>query len=60
MQKANNLVQQEIGEPLEKIQSTGWRGRAQTICDLQQKVMELKEKLKSYQDKSKISIIIEV
>lgn len=51
LKAANKLLRQEIGESFENLQSlmnvnTNWRGRAQMICDLQQKVSELKEKLK--------------
>ncbi|KAB0796712.1 hypothetical protein PPYR_10773 [Photinus pyralis] len=61
MKIANKLLQQEVGETFENLQiitnSNGnWRGRAQLICDLQQKNSELKEKLKSYEDKEKGSI----
>lgn len=53
---ANKLLQQEIGDALENLQissNPNWRGRAQIICDLQQKNNELREKLKAYQDKEK-------
>lgn len=54
---ANKLLQQEIGETFENLQTminsgNNWRGRAQIICDLQQKNNDLREKLKSYQEKS--------
>ncbi|GJQ66375.1 hypothetical protein Trydic_g4406 [Trypoxylus dichotomus] len=54
---ANKLLQQEIGDTFENLQTivnngNNWRGRAQIICDLQQKNNELKEKLKLYQEKS--------
>ncbi|XP_025832858.1 putative leucine-rich repeat-containing protein DDB_G0290503 [Agrilus planipennis] len=54
---ANKLLLQEIGDNFDTIQKnictagSNWRGRAQIICDLQQKNNELKEKLKLYQDK---------
>lgn len=48
---ANKLLQQEVGESFESLQNMigtnpNWRGRAQLICDLQQKNNELREKLK--------------
>lgn len=48
---ANKILQQEVGESFESLQSmigtnSNWRGRAQLICDLQQKNNELREKLK--------------
>lgn len=48
---AIKFLKQEIGESFDNLQSLAnmnpnWRGRAQVICDLQQKVLELKEKLK--------------
>lgn len=48
---ANKFLQQEIGESFDTLQSlsnssSNWRGRAQIICDLQQKNSELREKLK--------------
>lgn len=48
---ATKLLQQEIGESFDTLQNLvslnpNWRGRAQVICDLQQKVAELREKLK--------------
>lgn len=51
LKAATKLLKQEIGESFESLQSLvnmtpNWRGRAQVICDLQQKVSELKEKLK--------------
>lgn len=51
LKTATKLLRQEIGENFESLQSlvnlnTNWRGRAQVICDLQQKIAELKEKLK--------------
>ncbi|KAK9871920.1 hypothetical protein WA026_015168 [Henosepilachna vigintioctopunctata] len=52
---ANKYLQQEVGDNLETISNNstqGWRGRAQIICDLQQKNHELKEKLKNYQQKN--------
>lgn len=54
---ANKLLQQEIGDTFENLQmiigsGNNWRGRAQIICDLQQKNSDLREKLKLYQEKS--------
>ncbi|KAL3286756.1 hypothetical protein HHI36_001249 [Cryptolaemus montrouzieri] len=53
---ANKYLQQEVGDTFENINnnknSRSWRGRAQIICDLQQKNQELREKLKLYQRKS--------
>lgn len=51
LKAATKILRQEIGESFEGLQSLvnmtpNWRGRAQVICDLQQKVLELKEKLK--------------
>lgn len=59
---ANKWLQQEVGDKFETLLSlnnsnSNWRGRAQVICDLQKKNSELKEKLKSYQDKSDWLII---
>lgn len=49
---ANKMLQQEVGEAFESLQTVNnWRGRAQIICDLQEKNSELREKLKMYQDK---------
>ena len=55
---ANKVLQQEVGETFENLQSLmsaggTWRGRAQIICDLQQKNTELREKLKVHLDKGK-------
>lgn len=52
---ATKLLQQEVGESFESVQSmlntnSNWRGRAQMVCDLQQKICELKEKLKTSQE----------
>lgn len=58
---ANKLLQQEIGETFENMQNnanSNWRGRAQIICDLQQKVRELKDKLKDVQTKGKFSFFM--
>ncbi|CAH1106081.1 unnamed protein product [Psylliodes chrysocephalus] len=52
MKLAKKMLQQEVGESFENLQAiynanyAGWRGRAQMICDLQQKNSDLKEKLK--------------
>lgn len=52
---ASKLLQQEVGENFDTLRNTSsnsnWRGRAQIICDLQQKNNDLKEKLKQLQDK---------
>ncbi|KAK4884302.1 hypothetical protein RN001_000573 [Aquatica leii] len=58
---ANKLLQQEIGESFENIQTTinangTWRGRSQVICDLQQKNADLREKLKALEEKSKDTV----
>ncbi|KAF2895735.1 hypothetical protein ILUMI_10439 [Ignelater luminosus] len=55
LKMANKLLQQEVGESFETLvnSNTNWRGRAQIICDLQQKNIDLKEKLKMYQEKEK-------
>ncbi|KAG5867290.1 hypothetical protein JTB14_031758 [Gonioctena quinquepunctata] len=58
LKQTNKWLQQEIGECFENLQSmtnshAGWRGRAQVICDLQQKNNELREKLKAAQEKVK-------
>ncbi|KAF5274079.1 hypothetical protein FQR65_LT04477 [Abscondita terminalis] len=55
---ANKLLQQEVGESFESLQLTinsngNWRGRSQIICDLQQKNAELREKLKTLEEKEK-------
>lgn len=55
LKMANKYLQQEVGDTFDTISNNnnfGWRGRAQIICDLQQKNVELKEKLKNYQNKS--------
>lgn len=63
---ANKLLQQEIGDNFDTMQTMvnngcNWRGRAQIICDLQQKNNELREKLKQLQDKSiYLRILIEM
>lgn len=57
---ANKLLQQEIGDNFQLLASSGnsgWRGRAQVICNLQQKNNELKERLKSYDLGEKVSSI---
>lgn len=48
---ATKLLQQETGECFDNLQNVvnlnpNWRGRAQVISDLQQKIAELKDKLK--------------
>ncbi|CAG9856528.1 unnamed protein product [Phyllotreta striolata] len=54
---AKRILQQEVGESLDSLQTmlngsnAGWRGRAQMICDLQQKNADLREKLKQALDK---------
>lgn len=49
---ANKCLQQEVGEHFgSSINKSNWRGRAQIICDLQQKNSELREKLKVLQEK---------
>ncbi|EFA06429.1 Coiled-coil domain-containing protein 13-like Protein [Tribolium castaneum] len=56
LKRANKWLQQEVGDKFETLLSlnnssnSNWRGRAQIICDLQQKNQELKEKLKQFQD----------
>lgn len=46
----NKLLQQEVGQSVEVVKnSSNWRGRAQIICDLQEKNNELREKLRMYQ-----------
>ncbi|XP_044264595.1 girdin-like [Tribolium madens] len=55
LKRANKWLQQEVGEKFETLLSlnssnSNWRGRAQIICDLQQKNQDLKEKLKLFQD----------
>ncbi|XP_030748184.1 coiled-coil domain-containing protein 13-like isoform X2 [Sitophilus oryzae] len=46
LKQANKFLQQEVGENFETLQSNGnWKGRAQIICDLQEKNKKLKEKL---------------
>ncbi|XP_068894509.1 coiled-coil domain-containing protein 13 isoform X2 [Tenebrio molitor] len=65
LKKANKWLQQETGEKFETLltlsnTNTSWRGRAQIICDLQQKNLELKEKLKAYQENNnKVSTYVE-
>lgn len=59
---AGKLLQQEVGESFDALRSTAncnsnWRGRSQIICDLQQKNIELKEKLKQLQEKGKQTIV---
>ncbi|KAJ8963107.1 hypothetical protein NQ318_018572 [Aromia moschata] len=55
--EVRNWLQQEVGETFESLQSlsnsgnSNWRGRAQIVCDLQQKNNELREKLKDLQEK---------
>lgn len=54
---ANKFLQQEIGDSFENLQNlanngANWRGRAQIVCDLQQKNSELREKLRLLQEKS--------
>ncbi|VEN43903.1 unnamed protein product [Callosobruchus maculatus] len=54
---ANKYLQQEIGDGFESLHTFSsnpgnWRGRAQIICDLQQKNSDLKEKLKALQENS--------
>ncbi|XP_044746400.1 protein lava lamp-like isoform X2 [Coccinella septempunctata] len=59
LKMANKYLQQEVGDTLDTISNNnnlGWRGRAQIICDLQQKNQELKEKLKGYQKKSGVEV----
>lgn len=55
---ANKLLQQEVGDNFDTIQSSNsngnWRGRAQVIRDLQQKNSELREKLKGLQDVDRV------
>lgn len=56
---ANKWLQQEIGENFDSLQSLttssgGWRGRSQIIIDLQQKNSDLKDKLKTVQEKGKV------
>lgn len=58
LKMANKLLQQEVGESFETLSllansNPNWRGRAQIICDLQQKNTDLKEKVKMYQEKEK-------
>lgn len=57
---ASKLLQQEVGETFDIIRNTNcnsnWRGRAQIICDLQQKNNDLKEKLKQIQEKGKLQL----
>ncbi|XP_017784096.1 PREDICTED: MAR-binding filament-like protein 1-1 [Nicrophorus vespilloides] len=52
---ANKLLQEEIGDGFESVQqitnNVGWKGRAQIVMDLQKKCNDLREKLKSNQDK---------
>ncbi|KAJ3648730.1 hypothetical protein Zmor_020509 [Zophobas morio] len=55
LKMANKWLIQEIGEKFENLVNlnnggSNWRGRAQIICDLQQKNQELREKLKYCQD----------
>lgn len=59
LKSANKFLRQEIGDNLETLQcnSSNWRGRAQIICDLQEKNNELRDKLKTYHEKGKIIII---
>lgn len=50
LKRANKWLQQEIGDKFETLLSLNnsnctWRGRAQIICDLQQKNAELKAQL---------------
>ncbi|XP_056633246.1 centrosomal protein of 290 kDa-like [Diorhabda sublineata] len=58
---AKKIVQQETGDNFENLQSlnnsNGWRGRAQTIIDLQQKNAELKEKLKVAQANNPVEVM---
>nr|CAI5865933.1 unnamed protein product [Callosobruchus analis] len=55
LKSANKYLQQEIGDGFESLHTFSsnpgnWRGRAQIICDLQQKNSDLKEKLKALQE----------
>ncbi|XP_045483051.1 protein Daple-like isoform X1 [Harmonia axyridis] len=55
LKMANKHLQQEVGDTFDTINNNnnlGWRGRAQIICDLQQKNQEMREKLKNYQKNS--------
>nr|CAH7718109.1 unnamed protein product [Callosobruchus chinensis] len=63
---AKKYLQQEIGDGFESLHTFSsnpgnWRGRAQIICDLQQKNSDMKEKLKALQEntgsESNISLI---
>lgn len=50
LKRANKWLQQEVGDKFETLLNLNnsnctWRGRAQIICDLQQKNAELKEQL---------------
>ncbi|XP_050296679.1 uncharacterized protein LOC126736394 isoform X2 [Anthonomus grandis grandis] len=48
IRQLNKLLQQEIGEdPSSILGKQGWKGRAQVICDLQEKNKKLTEKLRS-------------
>lgn len=59
LKAANKMLQQEVGDSYESLQnSSNWRGRAQIICDLQEKNSELREKLKLL-EKGHTSKIIE-
>lgn len=63
MKLAKKMLQQEVGESFENLQAiynanyAGWRGRAQMICDLQQKNSDLKEKLKLALEKCKFFLL---
>lgn len=60
LKRANKWLQQEVGDKFETLLSlnssnSNWRGRAQIICDLQQKNQELKDKLKIFEEKKQVS-----